>query len=679
MGYSLTPEKKFPLPGQTRYLRSFSWSCVMKTAFCYCFIVLPLSADVQEISITERESAEQYTVAATHYSRGDWNLAAAEFDVYLTRFPDQCNCMECRFFMGESLLQAGRLEEAAEQFLLCLYDETNLEHAQIARFRLGHIYFSQGQFDKAKTILKSVIDDPDFAAEAGYLCGIIQDKTQTPETSLKYWADWLKKYPDHRRADSVRYRAACFALEVGKFGQASQWFSKLSRLENENLRQQGLSGLAWAQLESGKLERSAETFIRYLKTYPEPATAALATVARAKIFERLGRLDDALTVYELAINRWRETDQFSDALWAAARLADQLEQPKRSLRFYERLLDECPDLKNRDRALYETVWINDQLGQTGRAIEICRTIYEQYPKSKFLAEAGYRLALDAFENGHLDEARLVADTILKNTDPPCDSNELFDLRLEIAAADRDWSTAFRVAGQYSSMLSGTDPEKTDVKSDRQAIFWKAESLFHLDKFTEAEAEFARLNKITDSDKPDWLSIVELRQIQILVHQGRWSQAYEKGWAFLESHHDFEQSYEVDYILGRCLAAKADFEAARKAYQRVLKNPKAHESETAAMAAWMIGESYFHQKDYSRAIAEYLRVEILYPYPRWQACALLEAGKCYQKLDQLDRAAGCYRRLIKQYPESSFAKAAESQLRNIKLQSAAETNLKRTIK
>jgi TolA-binding protein len=661
-----------------RYSRSSVWCCILIIIFC-CFISFSLSAKAQEIAITDQEATQQYTVAATHYSRGNWDLAAAEFDSYLTRFADRCDCVDCRFFLGESLLQAGRLEEAAEQFLICLYDETNAKQARIARFRLGHIYFSQGQFDQAKSILKSIIDDPNFAADAGYLCGIIQDRSQPSETSLKYWAAWLRKHPDHRQADSVRHRAACFALEVGKFAQASQWFSKLSRLENEDLRQKGLSGLAWAQLESGKLERSAETFIQYLKTYPEPAAAARATITRAKIFERLGRPDDALAVYELAINRWRETDQFSDALWAAARLTDQLEQPNRSLRFYERLLDECPDLKNRDRAVYETVWIHDQLGQTGRAFESCRAIYEQYPKSEFRAEAGYRLALDAFENGRLDEARRIADAILKNTDPPCDSKEIFNLRLEIAAADRDWSAAFRVAGQYSSMLSRTDPEKTDIKSKRLAIFWKAESLFYLDKYTEAQAEFCQLEQMDGCAEADLLTIVELRQAQILVHQGRWTQAHEKGRAFLKSHPDFAQSYEVDYLLGRCLAVKADFEAARKAYRHVLKNPKAHESETAAMAAWMIGESYFHQKDYSRAIAEYLRVEILYPYPRWQACSLFQAGKCYQKLDQHDRAAGCYRRLMKQYPESSFAKTAESQLRQIKRQSVAETNPKRTIK
>ena len=76
---------------------------------------------------------------------------------------------------------------------------------------------------------------------------------------------------------------------------------------------------------------------------------------------------------------------------------------------------------------------------------------------------------------------------------------------------------------------------------------------------------------------------------------------------------------------------------------------------------MIGETYFHQENYEAALREYLRVEILYPYPRWQAAALLQAGKCQGSLDRWKDAVELYGRLIKAYPKTEFTEEAQRRL------------------
>ena len=77
-----------------------------------------------------------------------------------------------------------------------------------------------------------------------------------------------------------------------------------------------------------------------------------------------------------------------------------------------------------------------------------------------------------------------------------------------------------------------------------------------------------------------------------------------------------------------------------------------------MAQWMIGETFFHQKNYEAALREYLRVEILYDYPDWQAAALLQAGKCQEQLGQWQQAAELYERLIEDFATTSYVDEAE---------------------
>jgi TolA-binding protein len=81
-----------------------------------------------------------------------------------------------------------------------------------------------------------------------------------------------------------------------------------------------------------------------------------------------------------------------------------------------------------------------------------------------------------------------------------------------------------------------------------------------------------------------------------------------------------------------------------------------------MAQWMIGETYFHQKDYLEAIKAYYRVERLFPYPRWQAGALLQSGKCHEMRGEFQEAAKLYGRLLKDHADSPFAEEASQRLR-----------------
>ena len=74
---------------------------------------------------------------------------------------------------------------------------------------------------------------------------------------------------------------------------------------------------------------------------------------------------------------------------------------------------------------------------------------------------------------------------------------------------------------------------------------------------------------------------------------------------------------------------------------------------------MRGETYFHEDRLREALREFLRVDILYDAPRWQAAALLEAGKAYERLDQWADAAETYSRLVDKFPKDPDVPTARS--------------------
>src|SRR5262245_31051640 len=113
------------------------------------------------------------------------------------------------------------------------------------------------------------------------------------------------------------------------------------------------------------------------------------------------------------------------------------------------------------------------------------------------------------------------------------------------------------------------------------------------------------------------------------------------------------------------------EEARKCFQAVIGARKG--GELAAQAQLMRGETYFHEDHLREAIREFLRVDILYDAPRWQAAALLEAGKAYERLDQWADAAETYNRLVARFPQDPDAPTARSRAEAARQRTAKGTS------
>ena len=102
--------------------------------------------------------------------------------------------------------------------------------------------------------------------------------------------------------------------------------------------------------------------------------------------------------------------------------------------------------------------------------------------------------------------------------------------------------------------------------------------------------------------------------------------------------------------------KAEFEKAAR--ERVLALDK---GELAAQARLGIGRLLETQTRLESALAEYLKVSVLYEHAPSVAAALYSAGRCLEALEDPEKAAKQYRELIERYPNSDFLARARKRL------------------
>lgn len=542
---------------------------------------------------------------------------------------------------------------------------------------LGSLFLAQKKYADAIGPLEAFVQGKptgDTAAKALGELAICYARTGQLDKAKTLYAELVEKYPQHAVIAPTTEHLAEAAYDANDAAWSAELSGRLTVPGNSaEYELKGKLGLGWSQFKAGKLPEAAVTFEDVLKGNPPEAVAAEASLIRGRILEQLGQSEPALALYDQLIEKHPGSKQHVDALLAAARLRAKLKQNDQAATLYERLARDYPQFAKLDAVIYEWAWALQELGKPEEAGRLFDRLRKEFPQSRFWADATCRLAQRAFDAKDYDAATKLLDEVLNPptaavgpaspTEPKVREYAMF-LRGQIIAAKLDWPN---VREAFEAMLK----EFPETQRRLIAEFWVAEAFYRQADYAAAGPRLEQLAQQIKDQREPWMAMIPLRHAQVLAQQNQWTDAYAIATKIPADFANFGQQYEVDYLLGRCLANQANFEAARQAYGRVINSPSGAKTETAAMAQFMIGESFFHQKNYEAAYREFLKVDILYAFPIWQAGALLQAGKCHELLGEGKQAIELYQRILKNYPNTTFSEQAAQRLKNPKKTASPE--------
>jgi tol-pal system protein YbgF len=108
---------------------------------------------------------------------------------------------------------------------------------------------------------------------------------------------------------------------------------------------------------------------------------------------------------------------------------------------------------------------------------------------------------------------------------------------------------------------------------------------------------------------------------------------------------------------------ADYEKARLGFGSFLK--KYPKSENSDNAQFWIGETYYREKWYEKAILEYQKAIETYPKGNKVPASLLKQGLAFLNLGDKSNSRLILKELVKKYPKSNESKVAIQKLKDIK--------------
>ena len=624
----------------------------------------------------------------------EYDRARSDAERFLADWPDSCVASDILRLLARAQLEQH--EYRAAERTLCRLHEANLDTTDSVEdaYLLALCYQGQHRYETGLQVLQLVFEDAtgELAVdarlvEASLLVAMRRYEDALNAVSLHQTIPATKPdrsqalalmavchaqlghgdeafrlyeeaFQDVQESASLRWDAAEqiaeTALNANQYDRAETLYQSLIAADVEDERKRrAMIGLAWVQHGRSDNQSADATLAKLFEMGKGAEASAEARFLRGQVLRELGQLEPARRTFEQLIRDHAQASYARDALWDVAQLYEQLGRRELAVKSYERILSLTPSHNRRADALYSLAWLRHEEGNTEEQAARFRQIFTHHHDSPYWAHSALSLAQYEADSGRQAEAgtilkRLLADEQCK----PVRDRALY-LSGQMAFATREWQRS----RQAFEQLIGECPQSDLLAT---AAFAAAEAAFH-DKDPESLALFEGLLAEPRTLSDEFRATVRMRVAQLYAESGRWDDAMPLVESFADDYPEFAHQYEIDYVRGRCLAARALFAEARQAYESVVRAPTGESTETAAKAQLMIAEAFFHQRRYGEAYRAYMQVEILYGHPELQAAALLQAGKCQELLNSPLNATELYRLILKNHAGTHAAEQAALQL------------------
>jgi TolA-binding protein len=566
--------------------------------------------------------AARYYLALAYRADGQSAKANELLDA-LAKTPAAPAATDAQFMLGQGHVEAGRFAEAIPPLEKYLSGKPKGEVADFALAHVAHAQLELGRPDEAAKTLEAL----------------------------------ATRFPKSKALPTTRLRLAEAALAAKQFDRAAGLFRLAADGADPAVKARARSGLGWSLLGLNKPADAALAFETLLKETPDDPLASDSALAQARALEAAKQVDPALKAYAAVIARFPKSDAAGPAAIGRARLLVEAKKPAEAAEAFAKVETDYAKAEARDVILAERGWALIDAEKTAEADAVFERLLKDFPASPKAADARFNLAESAFAAKRYDAvAPLLAPVVAEGSKakPVLIQSSLYRLgRTQVE--QKNW----KGASATFARLAGEFPDGT---YRREARFWTGETAFQAGDAKAAEVAFAALiaDPAVPTDPPGLVRTSLRRRAQALVQLERWKDGLAAADAYIPPTGEPDpHAADVDYARGRALQGLARFDEARGAFARVVEARKG--SELAAKAQFMRGETYFHQKDYRKALPEFLKVDYLYDVPTWQANALLEAGKVHEQLGQWAEAAETYERLRTKFPSDPNADKAQARL------------------
>lgn len=606
---------------------------------------------------------------------------------FVKRYPDDALKPDVQFVAAESQLQLAHYADAAKELTELIAANATHRDAEQWKVRRGLALYLDKKYAETIAALEPIaekIASKSLRAEALFLLGSAQNELKQPGSavrsltaSLSADPNWkqadetllalsvalqqsgdipgararleqfTRQYPKSRALDRAHFRLGELAYAMGDWPTAAREYkSTVDSFPNSPVAHQAAYGLAWTEL-------SQQNFAGAIKALDGLIAGGgpLAGKARyARGFARQQQKEYAAAIEDMQafLKASPEKPEKSEAQYILAVCQAATNKPSEAEATLRALLQEDSAYAGADKALYELAWALDGQDKKPAAAEVFTRLARDHADSPFAAEAAYYVGeLEYRDQRFTEAAKAYHDAMQK-----AGKSELG----EKAAHKLGW--AYYRKGEFDNARKTFEYQRAQYPQSQlvgDADFMAAESWFKLGKYKEALSAYGQVKNPAGKD---FAVLALLHAGQAAGQLKEWDRSLQLLERAAKEFPDSDYLPEILYEEGWAKQAQGKLDEATALYESVTAKTDA---EIAARARFMIGEICFEKKEHADAVKHFFKAAFGYGYPRWQAAAHYEAGRCFEVLNKMDQARKSYQEVVDKHPNSEQAEPARKRL------------------
>ncbi len=604
--------------------------------------------------------------------------------------PEHRLVVHAAFAVAENRFEQQRWPQAQQA-----YGQVPKDHAlrPQAAFKLAWCEYLQGRHEGAAKAFLAVADEAQqpFREEALSMAALAFLEGRQPEAALQAADRYRAAFPKGSFLDRTERVAARVLRERGDLPGAAARLrvaaqkagadgGAADRLEEADLRfqqadfqgaQQGygalvertdrvgaraLEGLAWCAFELGD-DAACSAALDRAEKHPEgkalrPGLLELTAALR----QRQGDWPQVLAAAQAFVTEFPQHPR-AGAMSYAQGLAQARGGDARAARATLQALVQKGGFDRMDRVQYELAWACRKDGDEAAALRAFAVVAEQSQDAELQGEARLHLGEAALGKGDLDGGRAmltqVAGSQRGRAHYALGSSELAAAHAADAPAARRAGLLERAATAFAAVVALGEQEKLRA----EATFFLGECRMQQGQLPAACDAFAAL--LQREPGHERAQAARLRLGECLLRTDKPGEAVAQLEAFLGGEVVPAERPLALLLLGKARLQRGEHGKAEAAFQEVTK---LSEGPLAAEAQFRLGESRAGRGDEAGAAEAFVALPILYAHEEWVRRGLLAAGQSYLRQRQADKARRFFEELVRRFPASDEAKAAQTHLR-----------------